>query len=125
MPDLLDKIVSVSAIVISLFTLIMMMSRTSHQNAADNGTYVKNVTDMAEINTKARLETEQRAEKLETRITDLEKLLDGMAYRVTFVVHTGEEPRIEKISVERFSNSRLGDEKPMYDARKKVMGVNR
>lgn len=125
MPDLLDKIVSVSAIVISLFTLIIMMSRTSHQNAADNGTYVKNVTDMAEINTKARLETEQRAEKLETRITDLEKLLDGMAYRVTFVVHTGEEPRIEKISVERFSNSRLGDEKPMYDARKKVMGVNR
>lgn len=125
MPDLLDKIVSVSAIVISLFTLIMMMSRTSHQNAADNGAYVKNVTDMAEINTKARLETEQRAEKLETRITDLEKLLDGMAYRVTFVVHTGEEPRIEKISVERFSNSRLGDEKPMYDARKKVMGVNR
>lgn len=122
MPDLLDKIVSVSAIVISLFTLIMMMSRTSHQNAADNGAYVKNVTDMAEINTKARLETEQRAEKLETRITDLEKLLDGMAYRVTFVVHTGEEPRIEKISVERFSNSRLGDEKPMYDARKKSDG---
>lgn len=100
--DTLNSIGIVIAILISILGVTINLSRSGHQNKADDGSYVKNLAEMADLTTKARLEAEQRATKLETRINDLEKLLDGMAYRVTFVVHTGEEPRIEQISVERF-----------------------
>ena len=72
--------------------------------------YAKNLAETASMATTGRLEADQRSMTLEKRITDLEKMLNTMAYRVTFVVRTGEDPRIEKIFVERFPNRRSVNE---------------
>jgi hypothetical protein len=97
------------SIALSVLTLIVVFTRSQHQNSADDGAFVKNMAEAANITTAARLEAERTKLLLEKRVTDLERLLNNMAYRVTFVVHTGEEPRIEKISVERFSDHRIDD----------------
>ena len=102
MNDALSNFGIIVAIVISLFGLFVNLSRAQHQNLSDDGTYIKSLVETSELTSEARLKSELRANKLEARISELEKLLNGMAYRVTFVVHTGEIPRVEKISVERF-----------------------
>ena len=115
--DTLNNFGVIVAIIISVAGLIINSSRARHQNNSDDGSYVKDMVAVADITTRARLDAEQRANKLETRITDLEKQLSGMAYRVTLVVHTGEDPRIEKISVERFSDRRAEDTISSLDRR--------
>lgn len=118
--EILNSIGILVAIAISIASFFTNARRSGHQNQADDGTYVKNMAETTSITTKARLEAEQRAAKMEIRIADLEKMLSDMAYRVTFVVHTGEEPRIETISVERFPNRRTKDDHPAMNRRKEV-----
>ena len=105
--DTLNSIGILFAIAMSVFSFFMNLSRARHQNMTDEGSTMKTIVETSTLTAKARLEAEKRAEKMDQRVAELEKLLNGMAYRVTFVVHTGEEPRIEKISVERFPATKL------------------
>jgi hypothetical protein len=106
MSDLLNNIGVIVAIVMSALGLLISLSRSKHQNSADDGSTMKAIVETSSLTATARLEAERRSQTLETRITELEKILSSMSYRVTFVVHTGEEPRIEKISIERFPASK-------------------
>jgi hypothetical protein len=97
------------AIIIGIAGVLLNVLRTPHQNRVDDGGYVKNMADTADLSTGARLKAEQRAAELDKRIAELEKQLHGMAYRVTFVVKTGDAPSVENITVARFPDRRVVD----------------
>lgn len=119
MTEFLNTFGILVAIGISITGFLLNWSRSKHQNMTDSSIYAKNLAETASMATAGRLDADQRSMRLEKRITDLEKMLNAMAYRVTFVVHTGEDPRIEKIFVERFPNRRI-DNKPVEIERRKM-----
>jgi hypothetical protein len=118
MTEFLNTFGVIIAIGISITSFLMNWSRSKHQNRMDTSQYAKNLAETAGIATAGRLDAETRSATLEKRISDLEKMLNAMAYRVTFVVHTGEEPRIEKLFVERFPNRRFANEPVKIERRK-------
>jgi hypothetical protein len=116
MTDILNTLGIVIAIGISIAGYLVNASRSKQQNMTDMSAYAKNLAETTSMATKGRLEAEQRSKELEKEIEELKdeyaelrKLVNAMAYRVMFVVHTGEDPRIEKISVERFPERRFED----------------
>lgn len=86
---------------LGVFNFVRDTTRGRSIGMLERGNYLESVNKSVKLANDRALEAEKRADDLEKRLGILES---NLTYRLTFDVLLGAQPKVERVSIERFEN---------------------